>query len=230
MINYRTVEPSLPQPTPPSCSDCSTKTEPAQGAPPAPSPSRMWRSSNGNMRIDTPQMSIITDKAGQKTILLDHLKKVAMIIPMPSASAPAPPGSPQMPGAGMPSFPAMQVHELGQSIIDGHAVEGKRYTLQPPSPPQAPQMPQPPQMPKAPQMPKLPQLPKSAQPPQLPQPPKIPKPTVAEVWSSVKLKIPVLTKVTTSMGEQTTYCKPTSTEEPHPSLFQVPAGYTLKNS
>jgi hypothetical protein len=51
---------------------------------------------------------------------------------------------------------------------------------------------------------------------------------VTEVWTSVKLKTPVLTKVTTAAGEQTTYCKPTSTAEPHPSLFEIPPGYKLK--
>jgi hypothetical protein len=44
----------------------------------------------------------------------------------------------------------------------------------------------------------------------------------------VKLKAPVLTKVTTSAGEQTTYCKPVSTEDPHPSVFQIPQGYKVK--
>ena len=53
-------------------------------------------------------------------------------------------------------------------------------------------------------------------------------PTVTEIWTSTKLKTPVLTKVSSSAGEQTTYCKPTSTDEPHPSVFQIPPGYKLK--
>ena len=69
---------------------------------------------------------------------------------------------------------------------------------------------------------KPPQSPKA---PPLPQPP---HPTVTEIWTSTKLKIPVLTKVSSPAGEQTTYCKPTSEAEPHPSLFQIPAGYKLK--
>jgi hypothetical protein len=201
-------------------------------APPTQSASRMWRSSNGNLRLDTPQTSIITLPGSQQTIMLDHLKKEAMVIPMPPTPAPSAPGMPQMPGA--PKFPPLHVQDLGKSMIEGHEVEGKRFTF---SPPPAPQNPQPPQAPQAPQMPKLPQLPKGVKMPplpklpQLPKPPQVPKPpqpTVTEVWTSVKLKTPVLTKVTTAAGEQTTYCKPTSTAEPHPSLFQIPPGYKLK--
>jgi hypothetical protein len=187
----------------------------------------MWRSSNGNMRIDTPTASIISNPAGQKTILLDHLKKEATVVPTPPATAaPAPPGSPKMPGAPAPP-PPLQMQDLGKSTIEGHEVEGKRYTFSPPQPPPPPQAPAKPQ---APQMPKIPDLPAFATPPKPPQLPKPPQPTVTEVWTSVKLKTPVLTKVTSPTGEQTTYCKPTSTEEPHPSLFEIPPGYKLKKN
>ena len=227
MINCATVEPPVPPP-PPSCSDCATKTQPAGGGPPSQSASRMWQSSSGSMRIDTPHTSIITDPAGQRTILLDHLKKEAMVIPMPPAS-PALPGSPSMPGATPPQAPPMQVHDLGKTLIEGHEVEGKRFTLSPPQALQSPQMPQPPAPPKMPGVQQSLNVPK---PPQLPKPPlpKPPQPGVAEVWTSTKLKTLVLTKVTTAAGVQTTYCKPTSTEEPHPSMFQIPPGYKLKSS
>jgi hypothetical protein len=59
----------------------------AGGTPPTQSASRMWRSSNGNMRLDSPHTSIITIPASQKTIMLDHLKKEAMVIPMPPVSS-----------------------------------------------------------------------------------------------------------------------------------------------
>jgi hypothetical protein len=188
----------------------------------------MWRSSTGKMRIDTPSASIISSPADQKTILLDHVKKEAMVIPMPPASGTPLSGSPKMP-SGAPA-PPMQVQDLGKSLIEGHEVEGKRYVLpaaqKPPAPPM-PKMPQLPQMPKAPQAPKPPQAPQLPKVPPLPKPP---QPTIAEVWTSVKLKTPVLTKVTSALGSQTTYCKPTSTDEPHPSLFEIPAGYKLKKS
>jgi hypothetical protein len=190
----------------------------------------MWRSSDGKMRIDTPSASIISSPADQKTILLDHLKKEAMIIPMPPPPGAAPSGSAKMPSAAAPASPPMQVQDLGKSMIEGHEVEGKRYVLPAAQKPPAPPMPK---LPPLPQMPKVASLPKAPAAPQLPKAPppaKPPQPTVTEVWTSVKLKTPVLTKITSSLGSQTTYCKPTSTEEPHPSLFQIPPGYKLKSS
>jgi len=217
-------------PTPPFCSDCATKTQPAGGAAPSQSASRMWRSSDGKMRFDTPNTSIISDPGSQRTILLDHVKKEASIFPMPAAATGAPvAGMPQMPAANIPKPPAMQVEDLGKSMIEGHEVEGKRYTLPAMAPPAKPTLPtvnapKPPSAGGAMQAPSVPGAPK------LPQMPKLPsKPNVTEVWSSVKLKAPVLTKVTTAAGEQTTYCKPTSAEEPHPSVFQIPPEYKIKS-
>ena len=219
-----------PPPAPPFCSDCATKTQPAGGGAPSQSASRMWRSSDGKFRLDTPSTSVINDPSSQQTILLDHLKKEATIVPM-SAAAPgsALPGSPKVPAAQGQS-PSVKVEDLGKSMIEGHEVEGKRFTLPPFSPPDKPEMPQL-KMPGAPQ-PGLPGAPKPPGPPGMPSAPKLPKlppvPSVTEVWSSVKLKAPVLTKVTTSAGEQTTYCKPVSSDDPHPSVFQIPQGYKIK--
>jgi len=196
----------------------------------------MWRSSDGKFRLDTPKTSVITDPASQKAILLDHVKKEATIIPMPpAASGSAQPGSPQVPAAQGQVRP-LKVEDLGKSMIEGHEVEGKRFTLPPFSPPSKPEMPTKPEMPKAkmPGAPKvgLPGAPKVPVAPGAPAPPKAPKlptvPSMTEVWTSVKLKAPVLTKVTTSAGEQTTYCKPVSGDEPHPSMFQIPQGYKIK--
>lgn len=210
---------------PPFCSDCATKTQPAGGGPPAQSASRMWRSSDGKFRLDTPTSSVITDPSSQKAILLDHVKKEATIVPMPpAASGSAPPGSPQVPATKGQAQPA-KVDDLGKSMIEGHEVEGKRFTLPAFSPPSKPEMPKVPGAPQA----KLPGAPKAPGAPKPPQAPKLPTvPSVTEVWTSVKLKAPVLTKVSTSAGEQTTYCKPVSGDEPHPSVFQVPQGYKIK--
>jgi hypothetical protein len=217
--------------------------QPTGGGSSTQSASRMWRSSDGKMRIDTPTTSVISDPTSQQTILLDHTNKEASIIPMkPSMLGGAPPTMPQAPvGAGQAQ--PMQVQDLGKSMIEGHEVEGKRFTLPPPpslptpSAPLAPQakMPGMPQVnmpgmkvPGAPPIPGMPPPPSAAA-SGAPQPPKPPQgPAVAEVWTSVKLKVPVLTKVTLPTGEQTTYCKPTSTAEPHPSLFQIPPGYKIK--
>src|SRR5438477_6873903 len=110
----------------------------AGGTPPTQSASRMWRSSSGNMRLDTPHTSIITIPASQKTIMLDHLKKEAMVIPMPPVpSAPSQPQDSQASGAAA-QHPALQVHDLGKAMIEGVEVEGKRYIL---TPLQAPKVP-----------------------------------------------------------------------------------------
>jgi len=202
--------------------------QPAGGGPPTQSASRMWRSSDGKTRIDTPQTSVISDPAAQHTIVLDHLKKEASIIPMTPPGAPPPPGAPSATGApAAPHPPSVQVQDLGKSMIDGHEVEGKRFTLPtPPTPPKPPL----PAMPAA-KMPglKMPGAPEPPKPPAAPAAPSAPKPpSVTELWTSVKLKTPVLTKVTTPAGELTTYCKPTLTAEHPPSVFQIPPGYTIK--
>ena len=178
------------------------------------------------MRLDTPHTSIITLPAGQKTIMLDHLKKEAMVIPMPPvSSAPSPSQNPQASGAAA-QHPALQVHDLGKALIEGLEVEGKRYILTPPQA-KAPSNSQAATKPQAPQAPNMPGTPALAIPPNLQQLAKL-APTVTEVWTSIKLGTAVLTNVKSAAGEQTTYCKPTSTDEPHPSLFEIPPGYKLK--
>jgi hypothetical protein len=188
-------------------------------------------------------MSVISLPANQHTILLDHLKKEATVIPimLPMGSQ-ASPGGGGAPGAA-PQAPPVKVEDLGKSMIEGHEVEGKRYTLPPPPAFQKPKMPEIPQMPKLPNMPQAPKLPdaklpqakmpEAPKPPQPPKPteiPKPPQPTVTEIWTSVKLKTPVLTKIMSSAGERTTYCKPTSEQEPNPSIFKIPPGYKLKSA
>ena len=94
------------------------------------------------MRIDTPHTSVISDPAGQRTIMLDHLKKEAMVIPMPPLSpSPSQSGGPQVPGGAPKLAPPLQVHDLGKSLIEGHEVEGKRYTFSPPQAPRHPSRP-----------------------------------------------------------------------------------------
>ena len=188
----------------------------------------MWKSSDGKFRLDTPTSSIISDPASQKTILLDHLKKEAIILPTPPASPGSPAvGGPQAPAASGQS-PNLKVEDLGKSMIEGHEVEGKRFTLPPFTPPQMPGIPKMPGAPQAsaPGAPAAPSAPGAPKPPQMPKLPQVP--SVTEIWTSVKLKTPVLTKVTTSAGEQTTYCKPVSMDEPHPTVFQIPPGYKIK--
>jgi hypothetical protein len=190
----------------------------------------MWRSSEGKTRIDTPQSSVISDPIAKQTIVLDHVKKEAIVIPMPPPGSPVlPPGAP--PGAVAALMPPnVQVEHLGVSTIEGHQVEGKRFTLPHVPAPPKPAMPAPPDKLAMPELavpgakaPATPAMPKPPNAPKLPA-----KPSVTELWTSVKLKTPVLTKVFTAAGEQTTYCKPQETAEHPPSVFQVPPGYKIK--
>ncbi len=193
-------------PLPPACADCKTILQLAQpGALPALSLTQMLRSPDGKMRIDMGAISIITDPASQKALVLDHLKQLARLVPIPQGpQIPGAPGMPQIPGLSAGLKPP-QIEDLGKAFIEGHAVEGLKYIIHPPSLPGAPSIPGMPAAPKAP-----------------------PIPLVAEVWTSVLTKLPVLTKVTGPFGQQVTHCVPgAAPPPPNPAQFQIPPGYKL---
>lgn len=216
----------------------------APGAPSTQQATQMLKSADGKMRLDFPNMSVITNPAAQHAMVLDHLKQQVKIVPMQMhpPTMPHPPGMPHLPGMpnmpalpqipGAPHPPVMSVQDLGKSLIGGHPVEGKQYTMQMPTLPalpkppsaQLPGMPSAPGAPAAPGMPQLPGMPKLPAASQIPKPP---IPTVAEVWSSQKTGMPVLSKITGEFGTQTMSCQTEPVPEPHPSLFQPPPNYTL---
>jgi hypothetical protein len=216
-----------------------TTMQPAMpGVPATSQATQMLKSADGKMRIDFPNMSVITNPQLQHAFVLDHAKQEMHMIPMqlPSPNMPHPPGMPHLPGMpnmpalpqipGMPHPPAMSAVDLGKATIGGVPVEGKQYTLAMPTLPALPkppglQAPQPPGVPQAPGMPALPGMPK---PPEIPKPP---IPTVAEVWSSSATGMPVLSKITGEFGTQTMQCQTAPIPDPHPSLFQPPPGYKL---
>jgi len=183
------------------------------GSLPQVSPSSIIRSASGQMRVDMGTTSMITDPTAMKTIVLDHVKKEALTIPMPQGPQVTPPGMPSFPNAPVPP----QVMELGKAVIDGHEVEGKQYTFQPPNLPKPPQLPQMPGLPKAPGAPAMPQGPQAPQAP--------PMPTVAQVWTSIKTKLPVLTTITGPFGQQVCQCKTAPAPPPPPTTFQIPPDY-----
>jgi hypothetical protein len=134
------------------------------GAPPVQSAYRISRASDGKTRVDSGSTSVISNPAAGHSIVLDHLKKTALVTPTPP---PAPqPAAPQMPQAGPPAFPGaapqppgIQSQDLGKSVLQGHEVEGKRYVIQPPAPPKMTGMPKAPQMPGMPKPPQMPGMP-----------------------------------------------------------------------
>jgi hypothetical protein len=210
-----------------------TMTQPSTpGAPPTQQATQMLKASDGKMRVDFPNMSVITNPAAQHAMILDHLKQQVKIVPL-QPQPPQLPGMPHLPGMpnmpalpqipGAPHPPVMSVQDLGKATIAGQPVEGKQFTMHMPTLPSLPKPPsaQVPGMPNAPGAPQIPGMPK---PPDAPKPP---MPTVAEVWSSQVTGLPVLSKITGEFGQQTMSCQTAPVPEPHPSLFQPPPNYTF---
>jgi hypothetical protein len=167
--------------------------------------SKLQRGADGKLlRVDSGHLSYITDMMKQQTTVLDHVKKEARII---SALQPPQLQVPQMPGfpGGLPDLkapgppPQVSIKDLGKKVIEGVEAQGKKYLVQLPQPPQPPGL------------------------PQLPQPPQ--PPIEIEEWTSVKHKLPVLTKTTGPFGKQICQCKVSDMAEPAASVFQVPPDY-----
>jgi hypothetical protein len=144
-------------------------------SPAAQSTYRFSRAADGKTRVDSGNLSVISNPAAAQTIVLDHVKKTATIQPSP-APAPPNPAMPQMPSfsppgmPGQPQAPGVKVEDLGKSVLQGHEVEGKRFvipTLAPPKPPAF-------QMPGIPKIPQLPGMPAAPKPPQTPGVPSAP--------------------------------------------------------
>jgi hypothetical protein len=245
--------PTPPAALPPVTAEYASTLQRAGGQSPAgQSQYRFSRAADGKTRVDSGNMSVISNPASAQTIVLDHVNKTATIQPSPTPAPPIP-GMPQMPNfsppslPGQPHVPSTQVQDLGKTILQGHEVEGKRFVtpaLAPPKPPafqmpaipQTPQIPgmppvvpklpqmpgMPPVVPKPPQMPGMPAAPASPHPPASPQPP-----ATTEVWSSTKMGVPILTKMSGSFGQLTQVCHSAIPGEPHPSAFQIPQGYKV---
>lgn len=192
------VVPAKPD-LPAACADCITTFKSSiPGADISKTPSKWARDAQGRLRFDYPDMSVISDPASQKSVLLDHLKKEAkMIEPPPLPTLPN--GLPMPPKPEIPKPPDIQkpdVQELGKRFIDGVEAEGKRYIVKP-NVPQMPNMPTPPE-----------------------------PPDVMEIWTGTQNKLPILTMIKGKFGEQMCHCK-YSGPEPPASMFQIPPDYKL---
>lgn len=248
--------PLTPAALPPVTAEyANTLQPPKAGDPPTNSAHRFSRAADGKTRVDSGNISVITNPATAQTILLDHAKKTATIQPTPPPAPPAP-QMPQMPAFSPPGLPgqpppAPKVEDLGKRLLQGHEVEGKRIVTQPLAMPKKPalQMPGAPKLPavkmpgapklpstklpgapklpsaKLPGVPKLPQIPGAPSKPPAPAAPK--SPITSEVWSSTALGVPMLTKVSGSFGQMTQVCHKAVPGEPHPSAFQIPQGYKV---
>ena len=113
------MSPSVP---PATAEYTSSVQPPSPGFPPVQTAHRFTRASDGKTRVDSGTTSVISNPAAGHTIVLDHLKKTALVTPTPP---PAPqPAAPQMPQASPPAFPGappqppgIQSQNLGKSVF-----------------------------------------------------------------------------------------------------------------
>jgi len=221
-----------PSPLPPASAEYQTAMHSLPGKLPLVRNWKMFRSSQGATHLDFGKTGLIS-KPGEKTILLDHVKREARIVPAPAHPQALPPPSAKAPG-GVPHLPAPpalpHVKDLGQRIIGGHQAEGKLYTFKPPKAPGFPQPAgKPPAIPGKPPMPGLPPAgirPQASGNPPAPVAPPA-KVQTLEVWTHTQLKMPLLTKANGMPGLQSSVCKNAKGGEPPTSLFQIPSRYKL---
>lgn len=170
------MAPTPPVALPPVIAQYSSTLQQAGSASPAaPSPYKFSRASDGKTRVDSGNMSVISNPAAAQTIVLDHVNKTATIQPTPPAAPPSP-TMPQMPGFSPPAAPAqpqmppVQAQDLGKTVLQGHEVQGKLFVIPSLSPPKPPSMPgmQIPGMPAAPATPQAPGMPGAPKLPQVP--------------------------------------------------------------
>jgi hypothetical protein len=211
------MDPVKPPSLPPVSAECVTTLQLAQpGAPPQQFTHKLARASDGRMRIDYGLTSVIMNPAAGKATLLDHVKKEVHTFPIPKGVPAEEPPSltpPKLPGMpAPPALPKMSVKDLGKRMVDGHEVEGKLISMVAPNPPSPP-------APAA----------IGGKPPAMPTPPQPPKSALAslvtEAWTSTKLHLPVLSRITGAFGKQTCHCKNLVSAEPPAAHFEVPRGY-----
>jgi hypothetical protein len=210
-----------------------TALQPAEpNSTPVQSAFRFCRGAGGQTRVDSGDTSVISDPAAGNAILLDHVKKTATIQQTPPP--PQLPGAPPMPQPAFPGAPAapqapnVQVQDLGKSVIQGQAVEGKRFLIPTPPLPQAPGVPKPPALPGAPQAPNAPGAPAAPPHPPAPAASQAPQPpTIADVWHSPGMSLPMLTQMSGPFGQLTQSCQSAVPGEPHPAAFQIPPDYKV---
>lgn len=235
-------------PLPPASAEYETAMHAAPGKAPQVQKWKMFRSGKGETHLDFGKTGLISKPGAGQTILLDHVKREARIVPaqppakLAAPSAPAPGGAPHLPA---PPSALPQVKDLGKRTIGGHPADGKMYTFKPPKAPAVPGAKgvpgfTPPKLgalPKAPGLPKPPvpglappgaAAPAPGKPPAPGAPPAPPaKVQTLEVWTHSKLKVPLLTKANGMPGLKSSVCKAAKGGEPPASRFQIPPGYKL---
>ena len=139
------MAPTPSSPLPPAAAEYETAVHAGPGKLPQVQKWKMFRSSQGETHLDFGKTGLISKSGAMQSILLDHAKREARIVPAPAHAQAPLPASPQVPG-GAPHLPAppsalLHVKDLGKQTIGGHEAEGKLYTFQPPKIPGLPKPP-----------------------------------------------------------------------------------------
>lgn len=197
MNPFSTQPPALPS-LPAACADCLQTTIPSiPGTNPEQLAMQQFRSAEGKLRFDFGTTSMILNPQAQIQIFLNHLTQEARIIP----NVPAMPGMPAIPG--MSAMPGMHAIPMG-GAIPGLNVPGQ---------------------------PQIQQLGTRVIQGLEAEGMRYVFPIGGaisswEVWTSTKLKMPVMTTTIGSFGQKTCTCK-CSPVSPPPSTFDIPPGYTV---
>ena len=211
------MQPPVPKPKKvvPVSADMVTTSEYPQGQ--VSSTAKFFRDEDSRTRVEQGDTAVINDPIKGESYVLKMPEKIAI------PGKPAPPSMPavpkpelpklELPKPEVPKFEMPQVKppelpeaaDLGEKVINGMKVQGKRFT-----------------------MPKPPELPK---PPEAPKPPAIPSPpAVAEVWTSPELKLPIQSSMVDpkSGAKSVTEMKNIKPGvKLDPSLFEVPKDFKI---
>lgn len=193
---------SAPPSLPAACADCIETTNFVQaGLAPLQNAMQQFRSAEGKMRINLGMMSLISNPLTQVRMILNHASLEVRIIQPPQI-----PGAPQVPGIKMPQIPQIPGMQFGLPQIAADISKAAQIA----------------------------QLGKALIDGHEAQGVRYligaaAALTVWEMWTSTKLSLPVLTKLTASFGERVCVCKCTAIETP-PSMYEIPPGYKVVNS
>jgi hypothetical protein len=210
------MHPPLPKKVVPVTADMVTVSDHPQGK--VTSTAKFFRDEDSRTRVEQGDTAVIHDPVKGESYVLKMPEKIAIPGKPEMPAMPKPPAVPSVPKPEMPK-PAIpeakppelpEAADLGEKVIDGMKVKGKRFTM--------PQPPKPPGMPEAPK------------PPGAPQAPAMPQPPTAEVWTSPELKLPIQSSMIdpkTGARSVTEMKNIKPGVKLDPSMFEVPKDFKI---
>ena len=162
----------------------------------ATSSAKFFRDADSRTRVEQGDIAVISDPVKGESYVLKMADKIAI------PAKPAQP-EPKLPNPALPlpkPPPLPKPASLGEKVIDGVKVQGKRYTM--------------------PQPPKLPDAPEHAMPP----------PPTVEVWTSPELQLPIQTSTIDPKSGAKSVTELRNIRQNaklEPSLFEVPKDFKI---